>query len=150
MTFLLPPGIKGLKFYDLNLKYLRLDNYSLVDTYYCIYKFLDIVSVGNLIERYSLSNGVFQWRHESGHMTFPEVNFWCVTSYLKCQPSHKLWSWSLDVMNLVKKTKTVCSLMITMFVKIVTWPSWRNHWSTYLSKYPQLEFNFVSCREICI
>ena len=42
------------------------------------------------------------------------------------------------------KKKTVFSLLITMFVKSVTWPSWRNHWSTYLSKsIPNL--SLISC-----
>lgn len=38
----------------------------------------------------------------SDHMTFSGNTFWYAPSKLKCQPPHKLWSWILDVINLVK------------------------------------------------
>ena len=40
-----------------------------------IYKYLDMVSVGNLHWGYPLKNGDTRWRHECGRMTFPGTSY---------------------------------------------------------------------------
>ena len=49
-------------------------NYSLTHN---IYKFLDIVSVGNLYWVYLLIDEVYGWRHEYVHVKFLGNNLWC-------------------------------------------------------------------------
>ena len=66
-----------------------------------IYKFVDMVSVGNLHWRYLLIDRIYRWRHKLGQRNFPGIGFWWVTAYFKCQSPHKLWSCSLEVVNLV-------------------------------------------------
>ena len=56
----------------------QLRNYSFIRT---IYKFHDMVSVGNLHRVYPFIYGVCRQRHECGHVTFPRKNFWCATFY---------------------------------------------------------------------
>ena len=73
-----------------------------------IYKFLDIMSTGNLHWGYPLINEVYWWPHECGAITFLENTFWCVTTYLKCEPLHELCSWRLDVINLVRGHDAIC------------------------------------------
>ena len=65
-------------------------DYLLIHT---IYKFSEIVSIGNLPLGYPLINRGYRWSHGFGQMALPGTNVWCTTPYLKCQP---------DVIKLVK------------------------------------------------
>ena len=67
--------------------------------------FLSVLNLG-----YPLKSGAYRWHHECGHITFPRKKFLCATPNLKCQPPHKLWNWSLVIINLVWCTRMVCNL----------------------------------------
>ena len=45
-----------------------------------IYKFCDMILVGNLNYGYSLISRVYRWHNEGNHMTFPGNTFWCTMS----------------------------------------------------------------------
>ena len=137
-----------LQLYDLNLKHLLIcSSKLLVKRDCCISSFFWHRIGWKLMLKDPLPNRVFQWLHLCDRMTFPGIKFWCVTSYIKYQLPQKLWSWSSDFTNLVEKEP---NLQTKMFLKSNMIPMWWNYWSTsFINEYPQHEFNFMSCREIC-
>lgn len=80
-------------------------------------------------------------------ITFPGNTFWRITLYFKCQPLHKLRSWSLDDINLVKNSvqsteqNTFLKKSHDQFGEIID--------KLYLSKrIPDVSFNIISCKII--
>lgn len=99
--------------FDWNLKHLRLrDSQLLFNANYL--KFSVKMQVGDLHFGCPLINRVIYY--------VMNVVKWlaCNSSLLKCQPSHKLWSWSLDVNNLIKET--VCNVQ----TRICLWKNTHN------------------------
>ena len=80
-------------------------HYSLIHN---VYKLSKMISCWNLHWEYFLINGIYKWRHEDGHMTLLGYANWFENFQIKCQPKQNLWSWSLGVINLVKRYHAVC------------------------------------------
>ena len=113
-----------------------------------IYKFLDTVSVGNLYREYHLINGVFIWSDTFHHMTFPGNTLWCTTVQLKYQPLHKLWSLSLDEINLVKGQLVIYRpdyiFRKGQMIKLI-----KSLPKFVYQSIPNVSFNFISCQKNC-
>ena len=80
-------------------------HYSLIHN---VYKLSNMISCWNLHWEYFLINGVYKWRHENGHVTLLGYAHLFENFQIKCQPKQNLWSWSLSVINLVKRYHAVC------------------------------------------